>query len=1819
MDDTSNADFSLVPVPQIMILAPAGGEEWKYGTEHEVSWQMNQLQFAEEVILEYSTDDFVEDINTVEQVSSGTAQGTDPNDDIIGTYDWTVPDAVSGNMRVRVKEASAPAGRDTQTAVSAISNVILVTEPTIAVTRPVIEQIFVAGDTEDITWDTDGAVSDDLLFQYSVDEGSTWTDINPGGGEANDGSYSWAIPQEAVGETVLVKITDNSRTQVTGQSDAFEVLSYATYEVTIPNGGEDLTIGTEYDITWTSYGKKIGSGGEDYFFTGIYYSTDNGDNWTLVAEQQANDGSYTWDVPDVETAEGLIKIVDANDELIVDTSDTTFSITLPTVTLSTPNGGEIWFATGVYNITWTSVGTISDNVTLEYSSNGGSTWTGITAGLPNSPSDYSWTVADVSSANAKIKVYDGNRSDVSDVSDEVFSIQPPEFIVNFPNGGEEWAVGTTHEINWSSTGYDYGAVRDNVTIRYSSDNGDTWEDVSTLEENDGSYFWLIPDDVSAQCLLKVLDATRPATTDTSDAAFTICLPYVNITAPNGGEQWPIGTIKQVTWESVGSISDNLKLEYSKDNFATTFQIDFPVANTGTFDWTIPDDYSTTAKLRITDMDRAEITDDSDGTFSISNPTVRITAPNGGELWTVGDTEVITWINNGSVGGSLKAEYSKDNFASDLHTIDADVTNSGDTGTLDWTLPDDTSTTVRVRITDNTRPVVWDKADADFTILPIPVITITSPIENDSWRVGTEQEITWEDNGGLISNNLTLRYSTDAGGSWPEDKIIAAGEANDGSYTWTVPDDESDTCMIKITDASRPSTNSLSPVFKIKPPSVTIISPNGGETWAIADRAPVTWTSEGSVSDNLILEYSIDGADGTYFLVEASVANTGSYTWVVPDTLSSNAFFRIKDGNRLATFDVSDEAFIINPSPTITITTPNGGEEWVMGEDRDITWIWTGLSISDNLIIEASNDDFLTTRQVIAQEVPNTGSYTWTISDDSLTGSTLKIRITDGDRTIITDKTDGYFRIRGGFTLLVPNGNESWTALAGHTVSWQTRGNIPKIKMDYSVDDGLNWITVAAAADNIGSYTWTLPNAQAAEVLVRMSDPTDPTVTDQSDSPFSIVYQTVQFKLLDFDTLQHLNDFAVSEPSTGWNDTGLESPIMRTLTYPYGSYTSFFTKTNYIDNSVTWSPPKTGAETYVVTVYLENSASAQVTWEAILTYSFSPANDNLSAVGSLQRKGKLVGTRDVERAMMGRATLRIYKPDGETIKHELFAAVPSNTGMYNFALSPTAFESGYVYPATLSIEYRGQDYTSAASIDVGSEILQYEFFTQTAANLAASVAAIEVAVAGGTQAMMDHMDEVEEVIRDDTAQILTAATTTLPAAVEASRRVTERMLKSEILNRQNIVKKGATVKMRYRTMSGLQTVALDLYNPKGLQKINKLKMTEIGTTGVYEVDVEFKKAWGTGDFSIICSDSTYGTMDGVVMTALKSDIESIATDASSAAAVGSSLGSLDDTIDSLDSQFATLEGSLAQMAKGIVSDVEGALDTVSYIEELYAKLNTMSASIKKVQDTTMGMENLNVDKFYEIADDKKNDVKYIKNKTQQLQAMMELNQKMMDNVANEPVVQTWYEYRSVVIKALILNPSTSQERSVPFKAYLPKEAKPEHVLSRGDLSIAYDTQQGSYYVHNTYNLKPKESREVEIEMKDIWQVRTTEIESLRLEAKKVYKMLKETEFSDRAKYLLASIESNVDKVIDRQKVKPSNPEVHISNYRENLNLITDAKADLSLARSLLSQVKPIPIEITWKLIMAIIGFLGILSFGFYIIWQKQINLAETPSFGGKEKK
>ncbi|WP_371817305.1 lamin tail domain-containing protein [Myxococcus sp. CA051A] len=141
-------------------------------------------------------------------------------------------------------------------------------------------------------------------------------------------------------------------------------------------------------------------------------------------------------------------------------------------------------------------------------------------------------------------------------------------------------------------------------------------------------------------------------------------------------------------------------------------------------------------------------------------------------------------------------------------------------------------------------------------------------------------------------------------------------------------------------------------------SVTVTSPNGGESWTTSSARTIAWTS--SNVTNVRVEYTLNGSTWTT-LSSSTPASAGSLSWTLPATASTTARVRVTD--------TSDASITDTSNATFSIATGGGGG--------------TGtLIINEVLVNEAGSDvngEFV--------ELVNTGTAAlsvagWTVSDSA---------------------------------------------------------------------------------------------------------------------------------------------------------------------------------------------------------------------------------------------------------------------------------------------------------------------------------------------------------------------------------------------------------------------------------------------------------------------------------------------------------------------------------------------------------------------------------------------------------------------------------------------------------------------------------------------------------------------------------------------------------------------------------------------------------------------------------------------------------------------
>jgi hypothetical protein len=290
---------------------------------------------------------------------------------------------------------------------------------TIKITSPNGGEELEPGTQFQIKW-TGSITFDKIDIEYF--NGSTWVVIV--NDTPDDGVYSWTVPDVSTSQARLWIKGWHSSGNATDYTDGtFTIGEAPEITITAPNGGEILTGGTSYTIRW--------KGSITFDKVDIEYY--NGTKWVVIKNGAADVGTYSWDVPNISTNAARIWIKGwSASGGPVDFSDSTFSIIPPpagAITVTSPNGGEVWAKGSTENITWSFSGDVG-NVRIFYSTDNGFNWTTIVSSTAND-GGYPWKLPDILADDCLVKVRDVNNSQISDISNGVFSIGgPPQLVLN---------------------------------------------------------------------------------------------------------------------------------------------------------------------------------------------------------------------------------------------------------------------------------------------------------------------------------------------------------------------------------------------------------------------------------------------------------------------------------------------------------------------------------------------------------------------------------------------------------------------------------------------------------------------------------------------------------------------------------------------------------------------------------------------------------------------------------------------------------------------------------------------------------------------------------------------------------------------------------------------------------------------------------------------------------------------------------------------------------------------------------------------------------------------------------------------------------------------------------------------------------------------------------------------------------------------------------------------------------------------------------------------------------------------------------------------
>jgi len=279
------------------------------------------------------------------------------------------------------------------------------------------------------------------------------------------------------------------------------------------------------------------------------------------------------------------------------------------------------------------------------------------------------------------------------------------------------------------------------------------------------------------------------------------------------------------------------------------------------------------------------------------PTIDVTRPAGGEIWTVGDDELVYWnITDGTAPYSVWANYTADDGDS-WYPAHAVIEQGAGANNFAWTIPNSPSEECYLNITIVDDDMGRDNDETSYFTIVYPSFdaTITNPAGDEEWEVGSVQDINWTATGGIGDLLINLSYAIEIEGSFTN---ITNEEENDGGYEWTIPNTPSATVWIRInaSDENGVEVSNFSEMFAIvaveEPPitqndiTIQVTHPTTsytGDTITIYVDVSIDSSTDEISSVTIYYRYEGKGYQSVAMELTAGTEKDGTWTGTIPRT------------------------------------------------------------------------------------------------------------------------------------------------------------------------------------------------------------------------------------------------------------------------------------------------------------------------------------------------------------------------------------------------------------------------------------------------------------------------------------------------------------------------------------------------------------------------------------------------------------------------------------------------------------------------------------------------------------------------------------------------------------------------------------------------------------------------------------------------------------------------------------------------------------------------------------------------------------------------
>jgi hypothetical protein len=1040
--DTSNASFAIIE-PSLTVTSPNGGEVLTPGSLAVIRWTKQYLSGSVKV-----------EINRGYPAGTWVTLAASVS---VDTLLWTVDQNGTTTARMRVTSNTYSSATD-------ISNAdFTVLTPSLAVTSPNGGEIWNAGTAHTLRWsrvNLSGAMNVYINRDYP---GGAWTPLAV---SVTADTFVWNVVTP-YSNTARMRVSSVTVPGFSDESNADFVIGTGIM-IAAPNGAESWVVGSAQTISWTRYNAAGAA-------TVQVNRTYPGGAWETLSSSVTT-SSLAWTVTGPGTTAARVRVFLNASPSVGDTSDGTFSIPAPNLTLTAPNGAEQWATGSLQTISWTRTDA-AGNVTVQLNrSYPGASWETLTATAAGN--SLAWTVTSPATSTVRVRIYLTASPTVGDTSAQNFSIGVPQLALFAPDGGETWLVGEAQTIRWSRQ-FATGDVR--VLLNRSYPNG-SWETLATAVAVD-TFRWTVTSPTTAAARVRVYLVSNLSVADTSAANFTIIAPGMTVTSPNGGEQWSISSAVNIAWARAnadGPVTVALNRSYPGGAWQT-----LSASETGSsMIWTVSGAISSTARVRVTLNSNSSVTDESNANFTIVQPALTLAAPNGGETYTLGGPLTVRWSRTaapGTVTVFLNRSYPNNDWETLASSVGAD--------SFAWTASGGASSVCRVKIRLNSDTTISDLSAANFSLV-LRTLTLTTHNGGETLYTGSTSTVSFTRSN--ATGNATIQLNRDyPAGSWE----TLSSTVSTSSYNWNVSGSPSSAARLRIFLTSQSYVGDTSNAnFAIAIPALVLTSPNGGEQWILATSHSISWTRAG-VSENVRLELKRNYPSGSWETIASSVAGS-AYVWTVSGATSTDARVRVVSTITSTLADTSDASFSII-GPPLTLSSPNGGEIANIGFPFIVRWL--RVNAPGEAQVELNRSWPSGSWELLGSATAD--SLVWSVTGPASTAARVRIYLASAP---VGDTSAANFTIQQpALALTSPVGGERWATENSYSITWTRTGLSGGVRIELNSDYPAGaWVALASGQTG-NSYSWTISESPTESARIRVLYEAQPQLADTSGD-FAIV-------------------------------------------------------------------------------------------------------------------------------------------------------------------------------------------------------------------------------------------------------------------------------------------------------------------------------------------------------------------------------------------------------------------------------------------------------------------------------------------------------------------------------------------------------------------------------------------------------------------------------------------------------------------------------------------------------------------------------------------